>query len=179
MRLEFALRPAENCARKGGITDFPGKEGNHGGEPARREICTVPCRGGLYIRPRALSTTQPGTGAYAMRPYRCAAMSRPHRVCTLSTQSTTHMKLSYYIYIYFIYLYICIVLMYSEWPQSLGNTGFFRVQGRRILPYSRCIRYSRCHRAFAWAGGAYGAASRLLCAAPWESPSDPAPGQSD
>ena len=140
MRLEFALRPAENCARKGGITDFPGKEGNHGGEPARREICTVPCRGGLYIRPRALSTTQPGTGAYAMRPYRCAAMSRPHRVCTLST---SHMAPFLLYILYIIYLYICIVLMYSEWLQSLGNTGFFRVQGRRILAYSRCIAFSR------------------------------------
>ena len=140
MRLEFALRPAENCARKGGITDFPGKEGNHGGEPARREICTVPCRGGLYIRPRALSTTQPGTGAYAMRPYRCAAMSRPHRVCTLST---SHMAPFLLYILYIIYLYICIVLMYSKWLQSLGNTGFFRVQGRRILAYSRCIAFSR------------------------------------
>ena len=140
MRLEFALRPAENCARKGGITDFPGKEGNHGGEPARREICTVPCRGGLYIRPRALSTTQPGTGAYAMRPYRCAAMSRPHRVCTLST---SHMAPFLLYILYIIYLYICIVLMYSKWLQSLGNTGFFRVQVRRILAYSRCIAFSR------------------------------------
>ena len=173
MRLEFALRPAENCARKGGITDFPGKEGNHGGEPARREICTVPCRGGLYIRPRALSTTQPGTGAYAMRPYRCAAMFRPHRVCTLSTSHMAPFLL------YIIYLYICIVLMYSKWLQSLGNIGFLREQGRRILLYPRCIRYSRCHRAFAWGGGAYGAASHLLCGAPWKTPSDPAPGQSD
>ena len=176
MRLEFALRPAEHCARKGGITDFPGKEGNHGGEPARREICTVPCRGGLYIRPRALSTTQPGTGAYAMRPYRCAAMSRPHRVCTLST---SHMAPFLLYILYIIYLYICIVLMYSKWLQSLGNTGFLRAQGRRILLYPRCIRYSRCHRAFAWGGGAYGAASHLLCGAPWKTPSDPAPGQSD
>ena len=44
MRLEFALRPAENCARKGGITDFPGKEGNHVGEPAR---LWLPCEGEL------------------------------------------------------------------------------------------------------------------------------------
>ena len=33
--------------------------------------------------------------------------------------------------------------MYSKWLQSLGNTGFFRVQGRRILAYSRCIAFSR------------------------------------
>ena len=138
MRLEFALRPAENCARKGGITDFPGKEGNHGGEPARREICTVPCRGGLYIRPRALSTTQPGTGAYAMRPYRCAAMSRPHRVCTLST---SHMApfLLYILFYIFIYMYCTYVLRMASKPWKYWVFPSTRAADFGVLPMYRVL----------------------------------------
>ena len=46
----------------------------------------------------------------------------------------------YIIYYIFIYMYCTYVL---KMAQSLGNTGFFRVQGRRILAYSRCIAFSR------------------------------------